>query len=938
VLDAEASKSAESEDIVVTGSRIRRKDLAGAAPVVVFTRQQIQASGRANIGEFLQTIPEQSNAIGRSTNNGGDGSIRINLRGMGAQSTLVLLNGRRLAPGGTGADKSVDLSAIPTGAIERVEILKDGASAIYGSDAIAGVVNIVTRKRYEGAEASLYGSTTTFGDGSQVDASALVGTTNDKGGIMFSFGYYNGAPVWAGNRKFSRVQNGLQYDPDGKSSTPYELGSGTVPGGRIVLGPDIGVQNGNAAYNKLVRTAPLGTKYDGYTLDPTTRQWREFRGPKLTADGWNYQPYNYLVTPQERFNIFSSGDYRLGKYARLFFTSFYTKKTSKQTLAPEPLVLDAEGVVVSADNIYNPFGRDFDAVRRRLMEFGRRSFRQDVNNFQLNTGIDGELPDSAGPLAGWSWEAVFNFSRNELTETKTGNLRIPKLQAALGPSFVDASGRPQCGTALSPIAGCVPLNVFGGAGTITQDQVQGLTYTGVLRGYNQILGAQFNTNGELFHLWSKNAVGLALGYEFRSLNGGQIPDPITVAGETTGNKVLPTGGGYQVHEIYAELNVPVFEKLPLLYSLELVGAARASFYSNFGDTFNYKVGGRWAPVDALTVRGTYSTAFRAPNIQELYQGQQDNFPNVTDPCASVKPGSDQERSCGAAANNRDNRTQQLSRVGGTTTLQPETARIFTVGVVLQPPAFKNISLTVDYFNTSLKHTISTLGEGVILQSCYPGASGVAPLYCDHITRDPTTQRLVSIQNLNTNVGTEDLDGIDFSGQYDVPTHSAGLFSLLTTVSWLNRYDRKLADGTKVHGAGNWDLSQRGTGGVGGAFPHVRFNASVSWALDGLWANVRTFFVGPYKECGDQDGDLSGGGLCYATDHVGEHMVSPYNTWDVVVGYSFASSAGKTTVSVGSTNVFNQAPPRVYNGFAATTDTYTYDLVMRQVYARIGHQF
>jgi outer membrane receptor protein involved in Fe transport len=166
----------------------------------------------------------------------------------------------------------------------------------------------------------------------------------------------------------------------------------------------------------------------------------------------------------------------------------------------------------------------------------------------------------------------------------------------------------------------------------------------------------------------------------------------------------------------------------------------------------------------------------------------------------------------------------------------------------------------------------------------------------------------------------------------------GSFSLLGAVAYLHRYDRTLADGSVLHGAGSWDLNGGSTGGRGGAFPHFRFNASLSWALDGLSVGIRTFFIGSFKECGDSSADLSGSGLCSVADHVGERNVDAYNTWDLNAGYSFKSGVGRTTVSVGAINLFNRAPPRVYNGFGDTTDSYTYDMAMRQVYARIGHQF
>ncbi|HMI88886.1 MAG TPA: TonB-dependent receptor [Polyangiaceae bacterium] len=925
-------KRAVREDIVVTGSRIRRKDLTTAAPVAIFSREQIIASGRPNVGEFLQTLPEQANAINRGTNNGGDGSIRVNLRGVGAESTLVLINGRRITYGGTGANASVDLSALPTNVIERIEVLKDGSSAVYGSDAIAGVVNIITRKRLDGMDANVYSSTSTRGDGQQVDVNAVVGATSDKGGVLLSVGFYAGAPVWAGNRDFSSPQ--LQYDA--VNDKVSGLGSGTIPAGRVVLGStELGNPNGNAAWNDLVRANPTTASF----IRNPDGTWRPYRGSALPADGgdgWNYQPYNYLLTPQNRFNLFSSGDHQLGPHVRAFFDAYYSKRTSSQTLAPEPLNLDVEGVTVSAANLYNPFGRDFAAARRRLVEFDRRTTSQDINNMHVVAGLDGTLPEGWGPLHGWFWEVAGNFSRNDSTDTKTGNLRLPRVRDAVGPSFVGADGAPHCGTPAGPIDGCVPLNLFGGPGSITSDQVSALTYTGVQRGYNQLLAGQFNTSGELFHIAAEQPVGLALGYEVRQVSGGQFPDPITVAGETSGTKILITEGSYAVHEAYGELSIPIVDKVPGAHVVELIAAGRASFYSNFGSTFNYKFGARYAPVQDLVLRGTYSTAFRAPSVPDLYQGNADSYSSVRDPCAgpNIDPNSPLGRNCGAALNNLDDQAGLLSRVGGNSKLKPETANIFTVGVVIQPRPVKGLALTFDYYNTSVDNKIVRLGENVILQGCYPTGGQQAPKYCEFVTRDPTTQRIDRLINLNTNAGSDQLDGLDFAATYDFDT-GVGHFGAMFHGTWLRTYDRTLPDGTVIHGAGTWDLH---TSGVGGAYPHLRSSVGLNWALNGFTAGVRTYYIGSYRECGDAGGVMSGGGLCYDPSHVGERDVSAWNSWDVMVGYMFKTSAGRTSIAMGSTNVFDQQPPKVYNGYIATTDVYSYDLILRQVYARIGQSF
>ena len=922
-----------AREVVVTGSRIRRKDLQAMAPLAVFTREQIAATGRSNVAEFLQTMPEASNAINRATNNGGDGSLRVNLRGINPASTLVLLNGRRMTAGGTGANSSVDLSAIPTNVIERIEVLKDGASAIYGSDAIAGVINIITRKKVSGAEAVVYGSTTTFGDGQQLDVSGIVGTTGEKGSAFLSANFYTGAPVYAGNREFSKYQLNLLRE-DGMPDTIDRIGSGTIPAGRVVIGSsERGVENGNDTWNALVRANPTtGSFIRG--ADGTFRPFAGTTIPEDMGDGWNFQPYNYLVTPQQRFNIFSSGEYQLGRYARVFYDALYSKRTSQQLLAPEPLLTDVEGVTVSAQNVYNPFGRDFDGVRRRLVEFGGRKTTQDINNVHVTMGIDGDLPEEAGFFSGFHWEGAFIFSRNDATNTKEGNIRLTRLQNAVGPSFIDSSGVARCGTASAPIDGCVPLNLFGGPGSITKDQLDYLTFVGTARGYNQLMGAQANVTGDLFRIAAERKVGIALGYDGRVLSGGEVPDPITVAGETSGNKGLITEGSYVVHEGYGELTIPIVDKLPGADLVELAAAVRVSSYSNFGATANYKLGGRYRPIRDVTIRGSYATSFRAPTVPELFGGQADSFANVSDPCAEAEPGSVVARNCGAAAGNGDDQAQLRSRVGGNPGLKPEVARTFTIGTVIEPRFVKGLAVTVDYWNTDINNTISGIGESVILQGCYPGADGQAPKYCALIQRDPTTQRITQISNLNANVGKDSIDGLDVTGSYDLPT-PIGRFNLLSTYSFLNNYSRVLADGTVVQGAGTWDLNVSGSGG---AFPKSRFMAGVSWRYQGFSAGIRTYVIGSFEECSDVDGAFAGDGLCYADKTAKRRTVDAWNNWDANIGYQFTSPVGRTSLTLGMTNIFNQTPPRIYNGFANTTDTYNYDLVLRQVFFRVAQNF
>jgi outer membrane receptor protein involved in Fe transport len=943
-----AKKSAE-EEIVVTGSRIRRKDLTTAAPLTVISRSQISASGKVTIGDFLQSLPEQGNAINTQVNNGGNGTTRVNLRGLGTDRTLVLFNGRRFVPGGSGADSSVDLNSIPTAVIDRVEVLKDGASAVYGSDAIAGVVNIITRRKIQGTELSAYAGTSGHGDGTIYDLSATTGASSESSNAIFSVGFNKIKPIFAGDRAFSAIPRA--YD---STLGEYTQGSQTTPQGTIVLpkcGTDpvknkangcVGTQIANpnndpriTLYNKMIAAYPTTQTF---FQDPTSQfGYRPFTTTQLAplGDGFNFQPENYLVTPQQRISVFASADTNLGGIARAFFESSYVNRQSSQLLASEPLGTSGEGVVVSGANIYNPYGRNFTSVNRRLSEFGGRGRLEDIDTFRGVGGLDGTLPESFGPLHGWTWEVSGNYGRTQGDTVKTGNLKRTQLQAAIGPSYRDANNVPHCGTAALPIANCVPLNLFGGVPSITPDQVSGLTFTGTQRGITQLIGVQANTSGDVITLFGDKPVGLALGYEYRQLLGASIPDPVTVAGDTTGNKGLITQGSFYVNEGYAELSIPILANVPYAETLEASAAARVFNYSNFGSDKTYKFGGRWRAIRDFTLRGTYSTAFRAPSVQDLYLGLADSFPNVKDPCAPANAPA----SCGTAAGNGDPSSQLRTQVGGNPNLKPETAKIFTVGAVIEPRMVKNLSVTVDYYNITVDNSISSYGATLILNNCYFGDAATQAKFCPLITRDTTTNRVSNIINLGVNVGQDKTSGIDVAVRYALPTE-AGRLGFIFDGTWLQRFDRVLADGTVIHGKGTFDIAT-----TGGVYPEWKFNAGVTWALAGFAAGFNTRFLSAFRECGTAGGDFSGNGKCYVSKVPGPVFVPPdsrrvsaYSTSDVFVSYSLNSPVGKTVLAAGMLNVFDKQPAVIYNGFTGASDPTAYDFVGRYPYARVTHTF
>ncbi|HET7500888.1 MAG TPA: TonB-dependent receptor plug domain-containing protein, partial [Kofleriaceae bacterium] len=469
---AKLSESAAKEEVItVTGSTIERKTLTTPAPVTVLGREDLTAAGRATVGDILQQLPEQSNAINAQANNGGDGSTRVSIRGLGANRTLTLLNGRRVVAGGSGANTSVDLNAIPLAMIERVEVLKDGASAIYGSDAIGGVVNIITRSDFTGTEVALYTGGTSRGDGSTYDASFVTGHTSQdkKGNIVFSAGIQSQSPVFAGDRSFSNRLRSFDF----KERVETTGNITTAPSGYLnakagIAGPDGG--------------KPVARDVCGAGVDFCAADGNGGFRPFMDSDLYNPQPANYLYTPSSRYNVYSAGTYRLMPHASSFFEASYLNRTSDQQLAPTPF---ASAAPIDKNSIYNPYGATVFGYNRRLEEFGPRKFLQGIDTFRIVGGFQGAIPEDAPALKNFKWELSYNYGRTTATNSSQGNLILSRLRNALGPSFVDGSGKPTCGTPTAPIAGCVPMNILGAAGSIDPQAAAYTTFTGVNSGFNQ---------------------------------------------------------------------------------------------------------------------------------------------------------------------------------------------------------------------------------------------------------------------------------------------------------------------------------------------------------------------------------------------------------------------------------------------------------------------
>ena len=929
-----AGAPGEGEVIVVTGSAIERTETTTPAPVTVLDRQDLDAAGMASIGDILQDLPSQSNGINTQANNGGDGATRVDIRGLGSARTLVLLNGRRHVPGGTGADGSVDLNAIPLAVIQRIEVLKDGASAVYGSDAISGVVNIITRSDVDRTEATVYTGTTQRGGGTVYDASFVTGMNSTRGNLLFSAGYFDQKDIFADQRDFASPARDLESFADEDSEV--QAGSPTTPQGTLydrVCGPDEDPRTNGCAPSEATLICPTGVCF----RDPGTDQWRDFdTGGNFdtgTGDYYNFQPDNYLLTPQRRYNVFSTGNYKFHENVRGIFEASYINRQSDQQLAPEPLTTGGEGILVSPQNYYNTFGdrflgdgqgRAIEDMGKRMVETGPRTTEQDIDTFRLVTGVDGKLPDQL--LSGWKYELSYNFGRTVGTVVNGGNLIRPNVAEALGPTYMDESGVLRCGTADDPgTAECVPLDLFGGEGSITPEMIDWISYTGVARGYNRQHTALAKLSGPVLKTPWDGDVYLALGGDYRFEAGGFRPDPLTGTGNTTGVKVDPTGGHYDVKEGFAELSVIPVRNQSWVKVLELSGAARAVDYSTFGSNFSWKVGGLYKLPVGVSLRGTYSTAFRAPNVGELYGGQQDDFPNVTDPCVDAT-GIVAER-CAAddvPAGLVEPNSQQQALAGGNEDLEAETAQILTGGLVYEPTFAEGLGFTVDYYDISIDDSIQRAGANIILSNCYTAPQRTD---CDKITRT-ASGRIDVIDDRFTNIGRAEASGIDVGLAYQHEIVGVGKFRHNLEGTRLLKFDNFFPDGMggeiKHEGAGNYDL---------GANPKYKANFSTSWSLAGMGAGLNVRYIHSFVECRAESVQDD----CGLSDAIAR-KVSPNVTADAILSYAFKDLFGQTMITGGVNNLLDQDPPNIYNGFLATSDFSTYDYWGRFYYLRLTQVF
>lgn len=791
----------EVERIEVTGSRIKRADMESASPVTVISAAQISMSGISNVENLLQEMSFSAGVAGNATNaywtSGGYGTAQVNLRGLGIKRTLVLFNGRRVVGGGTGANSSVDLNMIPTSMIERIEVLKDGASAVYGADAVAGVVNIITKKDFDGAQFSAKSGFTDKGDGQSQDISLTIGGDFDRGNAVVSVNYTNTEAVLQSDRidcaKFGTEDGTFQC-----------FGSSTTEGGRALLADGTGVQ-----FNQDPDTATNGDNFGPYDSQ---------------QHGFEWIPYLNAVSPMKRFNISSFVNYEVNDDINLSLETMYTNRRGAQIVTPRRL----SGVQVSKDFRYNPTGQDLEITRRRNTELGAPFFFQETDTVRVVMGLDGELSN------GWYWDVSYNYGRNTGTDGWTFDIAPDKAAQTLDDSICTYDN-----------SNGIPCGDWFGVNELSQEVIDYVKYRREGTGGNQMTSFTANLTGDLMEL-PAGALGFALGAERRSEEGWRDPDSTVLAN----GQEDPISGEYDVTEAYIEFAVPILADMPLVQNLSAEIAARYSDYSTVGNKTTYKLGVTWNVNDVLMIRGVQSTAFRAPVITELFGGTNGENLRTIDPCENASGAiASNCLAAGVPANFIQDGTTILTSVGGNPELGAESADTTTVGIVWEPQFIEGMSTTLDYFNIKIEDSITSVNGSDMLKLCYEDPVGNAQ-FCNTFTRHPVTKQVNELNQRPVNAAVESVSGVDFNVVYKVNLFGFDTKTNLDVTRLLNHESTPFAGQPTIDKVGFITEDQ-------GSYTEWRSNFSFAVLSDDWTATYSLRYIGAADDVNGGDFDPLG---------------------------------------------------------------------------------
>lgn len=784
-----AAQEAAIEEVLVTGSRIKR-DIDGVGKIDVVTNDDFSRIGAVSVDQLLKFSPFTAGAQAGAESNylsakEGYGTASVNLRGLGQNRTLVLVNGRRYVAGGSGANSVVDLNSIPVNMVERIETLLDGSSAIYGADAVAGVVNIITRRSFDGFRADATYGITEEGDGENADVNLIFGRETADRGFAISVGYTDRQEARSKDRGFSEC---FFEEEDGEK---FCSGSSSTAGGRGST-----ETLGNVQFNQ----DPNG---DGDSFVPYS----------FALHAFDFQEFFNLTAPYDRTSVAASGFIDLSDSVRLFTENTWSRRKSNTEASPASF----SGRFFSATYPHNPTGEDL-TLRRRMVEegFGARIWTQDVTLFRSVVGVEGQLGNA------WRWDASVNYGKSESDEKFTNAIDVLNLAATMNEADCAAPTATQC------------VDWFG----INDPSPEALAFVNATVptvGRNEQTSILTTISGELFDL-PAGAVGFAAGIEYRRDEGMY---------RRTYTRPTLSGGGGSTDPIDADLTSTeayVEAVLPLARSFDLSLAARYSDYSDFNSEFTYKIGGDWRLADGLRLRSTFSTSVRTPNIRELYTTEEINFTTFVDPCDQWETSGDANLSANCAADVGPGFTQSELFVEidypGSRNLEPEQADTFTFGVVYEPVAVQGLALTADYYQIDIEDSIRNVPPSAALEQCYFSANKSHPT-CASIFRDEFSGDVVFLTVPLVNNASEKMRGLDFGARYAFRALASD-FTLRWDAAYLDEFSIRFAGApSTIEWAGTISNGEGGNG----SYTKWRSNLSLSVEREAWGASYHVNYIG-----------------------------------------------------------------------------------------------
>ena len=926
---AQDSDDETGEEIIVTGSRIPNANLTSTSPVTTVSPADFKLAGTTRVEDLLNTLPQLQPGFDAFTVNPSTGTATADLRGLGAARTLVLVNGKRLQPGGI-RTQAVDLNQIPAGLIERVEVLTGGASAVYGSDAVAGVVNFVLDSDFDGISLTTgisgyqHNNDNDFARGIQAARGFdLVEGRSDIDGKAYNVDFAAGSSFADGRGHAMAYFTYRKNDEVLQGSRDYS--NCALNAAATVCGGSANAPNPNFFFlsDGLVGFASIGA--DG--------TWIQDDG----SNRYNYAPINHYQRPDNRWTFGSSLNYEVSPAFKPYIeTMFANTNTSMQiaesgTFFVNAFNLECDDPLLGsacADLGITPAagaGNDTTVyVGKRNVEGGPRISEIESNSFRITAGARGDINEN------WSYDAYWLYGRNSSNEANINDFLTSRLGDAI------------LGCPDGSFDGCLPYNVFTPLGQgVTPEAAAALGGAGLRQGATDMLvvSGYLAGNTGFTMPWAQNPVQAVVGVEYRDTNYSITVDQNQLEGNFTGagGPRLPIDGGVNVFELYTELAVPVVQDMGLLRDFSLDLGYRYSDYETSGGVSSFKLGATADIADLLKLRGSFNRAIRAANVGELFSTQQIGLFGGNDPCAGATPVFTEAQCANTGVSAAqygsivDSPASQYNQIfGGNPSLNPEEADTFTVGLVATPTP--GASISIDYYDISISDRIGAIGAQTILNFC--GTTG-NPLLCGLIDRNASTGDLWlgstpgesgTVSNTNANFGTLDVDGIDINAAYATDLFG-GTMAFQVNGSYLIKQEISPLAGLDDDAA--FDCA--GAINPSCATPEWRHTARVTFNKDFWTASVR------WRHIGDLDYNLVDGTpgtqdtLVAANGGVGS-----FNYIDVTAGFDVTEWAGLT---VGINNIADKEPPLVGSTLSFNANSLGgYDQLGRYLFASLDLRF